>query len=89
MSVADDPSEALRTFLDDMDTSVHIIQQGAATWILTKMDRDALVDYLNRLTEELVGKIDSDDGDDLVLMKEVKLPTGDRLWGVILREPVF
>lgn len=75
-------------FLEDMNTSVHIIQQGMKTIVLTKLDRDMLVDYLERLAQEIGSRLDTDDQSDMVQAKEIQ-QGADSVWAAQLVEDVF
>lgn len=73
----------LDEFLEDIATSVHVIQQGMKTIVLTKLDRDMLVDYLRRLADTLAEKIDTDDQSDIVQAKQV-MQGEDSVWAAQL-----
>lgn len=81
--------EELREFLDDRDSGVQIIQQGIETTIMTKLDREDLVVYLERLTEAVKSHLNSTEQGDIVYAQQIDLPSGDSVWGAILSEPVF
>lgn len=82
-------STDFQDFLDDMGTSTHIMQQGDHTVILTKLGREALVEYLDRLRTEIASRLDSDDLTDIVQGTAIELPTGDRVYAVHMQVRVF
>jgi hypothetical protein len=81
-------STDFRAFLAD-DTTTHIMQQGMTTTVLTKLGREALVEYLDRLRTEIASRLDSDDLTDIVEGDAVDLPTGDKVFAVHMQVRVF
>lgn len=89
MTHMEDPREALAAFLDEGETTTHLIQSGMSATILTKLDRQDLVEYLRRLAERLQANMDTREDDDILYVERRELPTGDSVTAAVLRVEVF
>lgn len=79
----------MQAFLDDMNTSVHLMQMESATTILSKLSREDLVDYLHRVIGRMQEHEDEGSATDLIDAQVVVLPTGDSVQAFMIRVEVF
>jgi hypothetical protein len=85
------PEEACKAFLQEMGTSVHLMQQGFDTTILTTLNRAELVAYLNNVCAELIkgfGVSGNAENTDIVHIESETTPDGSTRIAAILKVEV-
>lgn len=82
------PEEACKAFLQEMGTSVHLMQQGFDTIVLTTLNRHDLMMYLTNVVSKLADGIGAEhnaDNNDIVHLESETMPDGSMRMAAILK----